>query len=341
MPKRRTDRSSVLGVNQATGSAVAAVLALLVLALLAFVPAASAQDLRDKTIRIVVPFPPGGSADTLARLVSQQITQTTGQKFVVENRPGAGTVIATDSVARSAPDGATVLIMSNSFVINGIVRATLPYDPLTSFEPVCFLVDSPQVLVVNAAAPHRSLKDLVDAAKAKPGELSYAAVGPATTQHIAGEMFKQAAGINLTYVPYAGGAPAVNALLGGHVATVLANYNEVSEQLSAGKLRPLAVASRERIKPLPEVPTFIEQGYQDFETSAFFGVVAPARTPKEAIGQLAFMLQTAIKAPEVVPKLVAQGFHVVGTCGEDFRTHIRRQHEKYTRAIREGNIKAE
>jgi tripartite-type tricarboxylate transporter receptor subunit TctC len=302
---------------------------------------AGAQDLRDKTIRIVVPFPPGGSADILARLVGQQATQASGQKIVVENRPGAGTIIATEAVARSAPDGTTLLIMSNSFVINGIVRASLPYDPLTSFEPVCFLVDSPQVLVVNEASPYRTLKEFVDAARARPGELSYAAVGPATTQHIAGEMFKQAAGINLTYVPYAGGAPAVNALLGGHVATVLANYNEVSEQLSAGKLRPLAVASRERIKPLPEVPTFIEQGYQDFETSAFFGVVAPARTPKEAIGQLAFMLQTAIKAPEVVPKLVAQGFHVVGTCGEDFRTHIRRQHEKYTRAIREGNIKAE
>ena len=199
MPKRRTDRSSVHRSGRPVRrSRSLHVLALLVLALLAFVPGASAQDLREKTIRIVVPFLPGGSADTLARLVSQQITQTSGQKFVVENRPGAGTVIATEAVARSAPDGTTVLIMSNSFVINGIVRATLPYDPLTSFEPVCFLVDSPQVLVVNAAAPHRSLKDLVDAAKAKPASSPMRPlVRPPA--HIAGEMFKQAAGINLTY----------------------------------------------------------------------------------------------------------------------------------------------
>ena len=315
------------------------------LTFLAFVVAplapAHAQDLRDKTIRIVVPFPPGGTADTIARLLSQQATQTSGQRFVIENRPGAGTIIATEAVARSAPDGTTLLIMSNSFVINGIVRASLPYDPLTSFEPVCFLLDSPQVLVVNEASRFRSLKELVDAAKAKPGQLSYAAVGPATTQHIAGEMFKQAAGINLTYVPYAGGAPAVTALLGGHVDTVLANYNEVMEQLRAGKLRPLAVASRQRIAPLPEVPTFMEAGYKDFETSAFFGMVVPAKTPKEAVAQLAAMLATALKAPEVTAKLVVQGLETVGICGEDFRAHIRRQHDKYQRAIREGNIKTE
>jgi len=302
---------------------------------------AGAQDLREKTIRIVVPFPPGGSADILARLVGQQATQASGQRIVVENRPGAGTVIATDAVARSAPDGTTLLVMSNSFVINGIVRASLPYDPMTSFEPVCFLVDSPQVLVVNEASPYRTLKEFVDAARARPGELSYAAVGPATTQHIAGEMFKQAAQINLTYVPYPGGAPAVTALVGNHVGSVLANYNEVMEQLRARTLRPLAVASRRRIAPLPDVPTFIEAGYQDFETSAFFGMVVPAKTPNETIAQLAAMLVSALNAPDVTAKLVAQGLDIVGTCGEDFRAHIRRQHDKYARAIRAGNIKAE
>ena len=302
---------------------------------------AGAQDaLRDKTIRIIVPFPPGGSADTLARIVTQQATQAGGQRFVIENRPGAGTIIGTEAVARSAPDGTTLLMMSNSFVINGIVRASLPYDPI-AFEPVCFLVDSPQVLVVNDTSPWRSLKDLVDAAKARPGELSYASVGPATTQHIAGEMFKQAAGINLTYVPYPGGAPAVTALVGGHVPMVLANYNEVMEQLRAGKLRPLAVASRERIKPLPDVPTFIEAGYKDYETSAFFGLVAPAKTPPGTLDQLGSMLVSALQAPDVTAKLVTQGLDVVGKCGDDFRAHIRRQHDKYLRAIRDGKIKAE
>jgi tripartite-type tricarboxylate transporter receptor subunit TctC len=316
---------------------------LLVALALAFSPNAQARadDLREKTLHIVVPFPPGGSADILARLVGQQMTQATGQRIVVENRPGAGTIIATDAVARAAPDGATLLVMSNSFVINAVVRASLPYDPMTSFAPVCFLVDSPQVLVVNAASPFKTLGELVSAARARPGELSYAAVGPATTQHIAGEMFKLAAGIDLTYVPYAGGAPAVTALVGGHVATVLANYNEVMEQVRAGKLRPLAVASRERIKPLPDVPTFIEAGYKDFETSAFFGIVVPAKTPQDTITQLSAKLVAALKAPDVVAKLEIQGLDVVGTCGEDFRAHIARQRDKYLRAIREANIKAE
>ena len=220
--------------------------ALAFLALAASAPGSLAQDLKDKAIRIIVPFPPGGTADTIARLVSQQATQASGQKIVIENRPGAGTIIGTDAVARSVPDGTTLLIMSNSFFINAIVRASLPYDPM-AMEPTCFLVDSPQVLVVHEAQPYRTLKDFVDAAKAKPGELSYAAVGPATTQHIAGEMFKQAAGINLTYVPFTGGAPAVNAILGNHVTSVLANYNEVQEHIASGKLRALAVSSRARL----------------------------------------------------------------------------------------------
>jgi len=319
---------------------LSSIVALAALAILAGHPAAAQDSLRDKSIRIVVPFPPGGSADSLARIVTQQATQANGQRFVIENRPGAGTIIGTEAVARSAPDGTTLLMMSNSFVINAIVRASLPYDPM-AFEPVCFLVDSPQVLAVNEASPYRTLKDLVEAARARPGELSYAAVGPATTQHIAGEIFKQAADINLTYVPYPGGAPAVTAAVGGHVPVVLANYNEVMEQLRAGTLRPLAVASRQRIKPLPDVPTFVEAGYKDYETSAFFGLVAPAKTPPGTLDQLGSMLVSALQAPDVTAKLVTQGLDVVGKCGDDFRAHIRRQHEKYSRAIRDGNIKAE
>jgi tripartite-type tricarboxylate transporter receptor subunit TctC len=312
------------------------------LALLSFaisIPA-YAQDLKDKTIRIVVPFPAGGTADTIARLVTQQATQASGQKFVIENRPGAGTIIGTDAVARAAPDGTTLLIMSNSFFINAIVRASLPYDPM-AMEPTCFLVDSPQVLVVNEAQPYRTLKDFVDAAKAQPGALAYGSVGPATTQHIAGEMFKQAAGINLTFVPFTGGAPAVNAILGNHVTSVIANYNEVQEHVHAGKLRALAVSSRERLKSLPDVPTFIELGYKDYEPAAFFGFVAPAKTPKAALTQIETMLTSALNAPEVTTKMTQQGLAVAPICGEDFRAYIKRQHAKYERAIKEAGIKAE
>ena len=301
---------------------------------------ALAQTPTGKTIRIVVPFPPGGTADVIARIIAQQAGQAGGGSFVIENRPGAGTIIATDLVNRAAPDGTTLLLMANSFVINPSVRASLPYDPLT-FEPICLLVNSPQVVVVNSASPYQTLAELFAAAKARPGELSYATVGPATTQHIAGEALRRAAGLNLTYVPYPGGAPAVNALLGGHVVAVLTNYSEVKEQVNAGKLRALAVTTHERIPPLPNVPTLSEAGHKDLEATAWFGMMAPPKTPKETTTQLIALIKAALQAPEVSSKLIAQGLYPVGACGPDFAEHVRKQHESYARLIRELNIKTE
>jgi tripartite-type tricarboxylate transporter receptor subunit TctC len=302
---------------------------------------AAAQTAAGRTVRIVVPFPPGGTADILARMLGQQIAQTGGPTIVVENRPGGGTVIATDLVARAAPDGNTVLLMANSFVINRSVRASLPYDPLTSFEPICLLVDSPQILVVNAASPFKTLGEFVAAAKAKPGEMNYATVGPATTQHIAFEMFRRAAGINLTYVPYGGGAPATTALLGGHVMAVLANPSEVMEQVTAGKLRAIGVASRERFSMLPNVPTIAESGYPGFEANAWFGLMVPVKTPKETIAQHIAMFNSALAAPDVQSKLAAQGMRSVGICGEAFGAHVKQQFESYARVIKDANIRAD
>jgi tripartite-type tricarboxylate transporter receptor subunit TctC len=301
---------------------------------------APAQTTTGKTTRIVVPFPPGGTADVIARIIAQQAGQASGQSFVIENRPGAGTIIATDLVNRAAPDGSTLLLMANSFVINPSLRASLPYDPLT-FEPICLLVNSPQVVVVNSASPYQSLAELFAAAKARPGELSYATVGPATTQHIAGEALRRAAGLNITYVPYPGGAPAVNALLGGHVVAVLTNYSEVMEQVNAGKLRALAVTTHERIPPLPDVPTLSEAGHKDLEATAWFGMMAPPKTPKEITAQLITLFKAALQTPEVSSKLTAQGLYPVGACGADFAEHVRKQHESYARSVRELNIKTE
>jgi len=301
--------------------------------------AASAQTAAGRTIRIVVPFPPGGTADILARVLGEQIGKTGGPTILVENRPGGGTVIATEQVARAAPDGNTLLLMANSFVINASVRASLPYDPLTSFEPVCLMVDSPQIMVVNAGSPFKTLGDFVAAAKAKPGELNYATVGPATTQHIAFEMFNRAAGIKLTYVPFGGGAPATTALVGGHVMAVLANPSEVMEQVRAGKLRAIAVASRERVATLPDTPTIIEAGYKDFEATAWFGLVVPAKTPKDAIASHIAMFNSALHAPDVQAKLAPQGYRSIGVCGDDFGAHIKRQHADYVRVTKEAGIK--
>lgn len=302
-------------------------------------PGALAQS--GKTTRIVVAFPPGGTADVIARLLGQQAGQMSGQTFVIENRPGAGTVLATEMVARAAPDGATLLLMANSFVINPSLRPNLPYDPLKSFEPICLLINSPQVVVVNGASPYRSFADLVAAAKAKPGEISYATVGPATTQHIAAEMLRRAAGLDMIYVPYTGGAPAVNALMGGHVGMVLANYSEVGEQVGSGKLRALLVTTRERMDALPDVPTAIELGYKDYEAAAYFGIVAPAGSPKDVVAQLSTLLPAALLAPEVKPKLLAQGLYPANVCGADFAAHLAAQKEQYARVIREANIKGE
>jgi tripartite-type tricarboxylate transporter receptor subunit TctC len=308
------------------------------LGLLFFGHGASSQSAR--TIKIVVPFPPGGSADILARLLGEQVGRTQGVTVLTENRPGAGASIAYESVARAAPDANTLVINGNSLVINPHLRK-VNYDPLTSFEPVCYLVSSPQVYVVSPDSPYRTLNDLISAARAKPGELTLASVGPATTQHIGFEQLKHAANINLTYVPFGGGAPAMNALLGGHVAAVFGNYSEAVEHIKAGKLRVLASASRTRIEPLPDVPTVAELGFKDYDVEVWFGILAPAKTAKDATAQLASWFTAAMQGPDVKPKLVNLGLYPVGMCNADFGAHIRKQFDEYGRIIREANIKAE
>jgi tripartite-type tricarboxylate transporter receptor subunit TctC len=293
-----------------------------------------------RTIRIVVPFPAGGSADDLARLLADQIGRTRAVNFVIENRPGAGTVVASEAVSRTAPDGNTLLIVANSFVINPSLKK-LNYDPFSSFVPVCHLVSSPLIIAVNSDSPYRSLANLINAAHAKPGELTLASVAPATTQHIAFEMFKRAADVNMIHVPYPGGAPAVTALLGGHVTAVIANYSEVEAHLASGTLRPLATASRKRIQAARDVPTVAESGYPNYESEVWFGVVAPAKTPPETIAQLSSWFGAALTATSVKEKLQLQEMYPVGACGADFAAHLRNQFDAYARVIREADIKAE
>jgi tripartite-type tricarboxylate transporter receptor subunit TctC len=306
------------------------------LGILAFNDAAWAQ----RSIKIVVPFPPGGSADILARLLGEQVGKTNGVTVVTENRPGGGASIAYEAVARAAPDANTLVINGNSLVINPHLRK-VNYDPLTSFEPVCYLVSSPQVYVVNPDSPYRTLNDLIAAARAKPGEVTLASVGPATTQHIGFEQLKHAAKVNITYVPFGGGAPAMNALLGGHVASVFANYSEAVEHIKAGKVRVLASASKTRIEPLPDVPTVAELGFKDYEVEVWFGLLAPAKTAKDATAQLASWFTAAMQVAEVKPKLVNLGLYPVGMCNAEFGAHIHKQFDEYGRIIRDANIKAE
>jgi tripartite-type tricarboxylate transporter receptor subunit TctC len=293
-----------------------------------------------RTIRIVVPFPAGGSADDLARLLADQIGRTRGVNFVIENRPGAGTVVASEAVSRAAPDGNTLLIVANSFVINPSLKK-LNYDPFVSFVPICHLVSSPLIFAVNSDSPYRSLAELIKAAHDRPGELTMASVAPATTQHIAFEMFKRVADVNMIHVPYPGGAPAVTALLGGHVTAVIANYSEVGAHLASGKLRALAAASRQRIPSAPDLPTVAESGYRNYETEVWFGLVAPAKTPPETISQLSSWFSSALQTDAIKQKMQPQEVYPVGACGADFAAHLRRQFDEYARVIREADIKAE
>jgi tripartite-type tricarboxylate transporter receptor subunit TctC len=249
-------------------------------------------------------------------------------------------MVAAEAVARAPPDGTTLLINNNGMIISAILRK-VNYDPQTSFEPICYLVTTPQIIVVNSASRYRSLAELVDAARAKPAELSIASVGPNTTQHIGIERFKRLAQANLTYVSYPGGAPAVNALLGAHVTSAVLNWSEIGEQLTVGKARALATMALQRIEPLPDLPTVAESGYKDFETDVWFGLVAPAKTPKEVVSQLIDWFSTALLAPEVKTKLTAQALYPHPKCGADFAAHIRRQSDLYARLIRELNIKTE
>ena len=312
----------------------------LVLTTVVATPGNEALSQTTRTVRLVVPYTPGSGPDILARLVAEQAGRQNGPTVVVEDRPGAGTVIGTEAVARSAPDGNTVLMVAPSFIINPSLRK-VNYDPLRDFEPICHLAATPMVIVVNAAAPHRSLADLLDAARAKPGELTLGSGGPGSSLHIGFEILKRAAGIEMTYVPYNGNAPAINALLGGHLTSVYADYPTVVEQLKAGALRALAVGSRRRAEALPDVPTIEESGFKDYDLDIWYGLVAPAKTPSDALAQAADWSASAVKAADIKPKLTLQGLYPVGICGAPFGAHLQKQYEDYERVIREAQIKAE
>jgi tripartite-type tricarboxylate transporter receptor subunit TctC len=217
----------------------------------------------------------------------------------------------------SHPDGTTLLTNSNTSVIIPHLRK-VNYNPLTSFEPICYLASSPLVMAVNSTSPYRTLADLLNAARTKPGGLTIASTGPASSLHIAVEMLKRTANVDITYVPYPGGPPAVIALLGEHVTSVFETYPSLAEQLKVGTLRALAIASRTRAESLTDVPTIAESGYKDFEAEGWYGVVAPAGTSKEAVSQLAGWFSVALQVPEVKAKLAIQGLHPVGMCGADF-----------------------
>jgi len=291
-----------------------------------------------RTIRMIVPASPGASTDFVARLTADHMSRIQGVTAVVENRPGANGMIGVDAVSRATPDGNTLLVTANTYLLDDLLRKP-NYHPVTSFDPLCFLVETPAVLVVNTASPYLTLADLLNAARAKPGELSLAAVGPGSTFQLGMIALTRRAGITMTYVPYPGSAPAVTALVGNHVTAAISGYAVVVEQIKAGKLRALASGTARRIEPQPELPTFDESGFKGMEIDNWFGVVAPAKTPKDALAQLGSWFTAAMQAPESKAKLAAQYLYTGGACGDPFGAFIRARHDEYAKAIQEANIK--
>jgi tripartite-type tricarboxylate transporter receptor subunit TctC len=290
-------------------------------------------------IKVVLPVPTGGAGDIIARLLTDQVGRLNNRKFVIETRPGAGTMIGTEAVARSPADGNTLLINA-PFLLIGPHLQKLKFDPLTSLEPVCYLVSSPGVLAVNATSPYRTFADLVQAVRAQPGQMTFASAGPGTTHHIGFAKLKRDSGLDFIYVPFSGGGPAINALLGSHVTAVLAEYAPLSEHLKAGSLRALAVTTTARAPSLPDVPT-IAESYPGFEVDFWWGLFAPAHTPGAIVSQLAQWFGAAMQEPALKTKLNELGFFPTGLCGQDFTALLRKQYDDYGRVIRGANIRVD
>jgi tripartite-type tricarboxylate transporter receptor subunit TctC len=289
-------------------------------------------------IKVVLPVPPGGAGDIVARLLTDQVSRMINRRFVIETRPGAGTMVGTEAVARSSADGKTLLINA-PFLLIGPHLQKLTFDPLASLDPVCQLVSSPGVLAVNATSPYHTFADLVQAVRARPGEMTFASAGPGTTHQIGFEKLKRDSGLDFIYVPFSGGGPAINALLGSHVTAVLAEYAPLSEHMKAGTLRPIAVTSTARVPSLPDVPT-IAESYPGFEVDFWWGLFAPAHTPETSISQLAQWFTAAMQQPALKAKLTDLGFFPAGVCGQDFAALLRKQYDDYGRVIRGANIRA-
>ena len=290
-------------------------------------------------IKVVVPVPPGSAGDLIARLLTDQVGRLNNRSFVIEPRPGAGTMIGTEAVVRAPANGQTLLINSPFLLIGPHLRK-LSFDPLASLDPVCYLVSSPGVLAVNAASPYRTFADLMEAVRTRPGQLTFASAGPGSTHQVGFEKLKHDAGLDFIYVPFPGGGPAINALLGNHVTAVLAEYAPLSEHLKAGTLRPLAVTSTARVAGLPGVPTIAET-YPGFEVDFWWGLFAPAHTPDALLSQLAEWFTAAMQKPEVKAKLNELGFFPAGICGQDFAALLRKQYEDYGRVIRSANMRTD
>lgn len=300
---------------------------------------AAAQKWPEKTVRIVTPFGPGGGTDIFARILAQRLSETLGQQFIVENRPGAGSTLGTEHVARAPADGYTFLMTSASFSFSPGLYPKLRYDSINDFTRVSQVVQVPHVIVVIRSLPVKDLQGLVRLARARPGEVLYASAGAGSAMHLAGALFGIVTKTQLTHVPYKGGGATATAVMGGEATTAFNTIETVLGLLRANRLRPLAVSTRERAPALPDVPTAIEAGYKDYEVIGWFGLMAPAGTPSEIVEKLSTEVAKAMATPAIRERTTEQGATPVGSTPAQFERFVRDEIARWTRIIQKAGIK--
>ena len=310
---------------------------------LSVAPAALGQTYPTKPVRVVVPYPPGGVGDTTMRAIAQQLSESLGQPFVIDNKPGASQMIGADAVAKAAPDGYTLFLGSvTSLAINVSSQKKMPYDPVKDFAPVSMLYFSPMYLVVNPAVPAQSVKELVALAKAQPGKLSFASIGQGGSIHLAGEMFKSMAGVDITHIPYKGSAPAITDIIGGQVSLMFDAGVSALPQVRAGKLRALAITTAKRVDSTPELPTVAEAGgLPNYEATLWFGLVAPAATPRDIVNRLSQELAKILRQPALQARFANLGVEFSASSPEEFATYIRAETLKWGKVFRDAKVEQE
>jgi len=299
---------------------------------------AVAQDFPNKSIRLIVPFPPGGPNDIIARVVGQRMSEILKQPIVIENRSGQGGVTGTDAVAKSPPDGYTIAISSAGALAISPSMEKVSYETLKDLQPITLVAKVPEMLVVATSVPAKDMKELVALAKSQPGKLNFASSGPGSLPHLAGELFKLTANINIVHVPYRGAAPAVNDLLAQQVQMVFLDLPVLLPQIKAGKLKPIAVGAPQRVPSAPDVPTTAEAGMPNLLTENWYGMVAAAKTPPNIVAALNKAAVEAMKDPGVVEKLSSQGALLVGDSPEHFRGFIDSETKKWAKVIKDAGV---
>jgi tripartite-type tricarboxylate transporter receptor subunit TctC len=309
-------------------------------ALALLLPAAAAAEYPDRPIRLVVPFPAGGGADNLARMIMPRVAEALGQQIIIDNRPGAGGNVGAELVARAAPDGYTLLYGTNgTHAINRSLYGTLRFDPVKDFAPVSRMTLIAAMLIVTPDLPVKSVGELIQYAKANPGKINFASAGNGTTSHLAGELFRSMAGIDIVHVPYRGGALAITDVVGGQVQMMIDVMPNAYPQAKGGKVRGLAVTTARRFPGAPEYPTIAEAGLPGFEVSAWDGILAPAGTPPAVVDRLGAAIRHALDDPQLREALQAHGALPVAGTPDDFARHIAAESEKWARVVRQSGAK--